>query len=125
MEKILIDTDVIVDFLRGHRLRIKSFFSDIERRKIYGYLSVISLTELYEGLDNEEKEQALIKLISYFQLIPVDKNISLLAGKLKRQQYLGLADSLIAATCIDQNLSLFTFNKKHYQGIPNFELYGV
>ena len=125
MEKILIDTDVVIDFLRGHQPRIKSFFSDIERKRIYGYLSVISLTELYEGIDDEEKEQVLIKLISYFQLIPVDKNISLLAGKLKRLQYLSLADSLIAATCIDQNLSLFTFNKKHYQAIPNFKLYSV
>ncbi|MBI2029858.1 hypothetical protein HYT02_05560, partial [Candidatus Gottesmanbacteria bacterium] len=55
MEKILIDTDVIIDFLRGYKKRISALFTQIERKEIKVYISQISVIELFAGEDAENK----------------------------------------------------------------------
>lgn len=127
MEKILIDTDVIIDFLRGHRERIKTVFIGVENKKIKAYISPISIIELYAGEDSQDRKKAtaLSNLLTFFEIIPLDLPISKLAGRLKREYKLGLADASIAASSIKNSLKLFTFNIKHFKNISNLSIYST
>lgn len=125
MEKILVDTDVLIDFLRGFEKRAKSIFVAIQKKEVQGWISLVSVTELYAGKDVEEESKlaSLEKLLSLFSIALPDLPIAQYAGLLKRYHALGLADAYIAATCIEENLSLVTFNTKHFRSIPTLKLY--
>ena len=111
--KFLIDTDVLVDFLRGFPLAIeyiKTHSEDI-------IISAISVAELYAGVKDSEREQ-LDALISLFEVIPITQEIAVTGGLLKQQYFkshgVGLADAIIAATSISINATLKTLNIRHF-----------
>lgn len=125
MEKILIDTDIIIDFLRGYHLRTKSVFSKIKNLEIKAYISLISVIELYAGIeeDNNQQEVSLKQLLSLLEILPIDFNLSRRAGSLRRKYRRSIADSVIAAVSSYYKIKLFTFNLKHFQNIPEVDLY--
>lgn len=127
MEKVLIDTDVIIDFLRGYNKRVKDLFLKIENNSILPYLTLLNVTELYSGadVDNSSKEKVLQNLLSYFKVSELTYENAQLAGRLRRKYQLGITDSLIASVCLNQNLNLATFNKKHFQKIPGIRFYSL
>lgn len=127
MEKILIDTDVIIDFLRGYHKRIKTVFDKIEKKEIKAYIALLTIAELYSGKDSENKEREIIlnQLLSFFEIIPLDYTLCKQAGSLKRKYGLGLVDSIIAATSIKNKMKLFTFNINHFKNLPNLALCSV
>ena len=125
MEKILVDTDVIIDFLRGFEEHAKSIITAIQRKRVKGWISLVSITELYAGNDtvDDRKRESLEQLLPLFSIAPPDLSIAKHAGILKRQYSLALADAYIAATCIEENFSLATFNTKHFRNIRHLKLY--
>lgn len=125
MEKVLIDTDAVVDFLRGYNLRLKDFFIKIFRKEIIGLISLISIVELYSGADTKDKKrrEILEKLLSSLKPVAFDLKSAKLAGQWSLKHKLGLPDSLIAATSVAEKVPLLTFNQKHFQKIKEVELY--
>lgn len=123
MEKILVDTDVIIDFLRGYKKRIKQVFQQIEDKKIKAYISWINVIEIYSGIDAEEKELILSELFSLFEIISCNWSSSKLAGELRKTHNLSLADSLIASLSLTNRLKLFTFNKRDFSKIKGVSFY--
>lgn len=125
MEKILIDTDIIIDFLRGYDLRTKSFFLKFKNLEIKGYISLISIIELYSGIEKENNRQeiSLKQLLSLLEILPIDFNLSKSAGFLRRKYNLSITDAIIAASSTYHKINLFTFNTKHYQKVPNLSFY--
>lgn len=127
MEKILIDTDVIIDFLRGYHLRTKSIFSKIKNLEIKAYISLISIVELYAGIEaeNNQQEISLKQLLSLLEILPIDFNLSKHAGNVRKKYRLSISDSIIAATSSDYKIKLFTFNVKHFSNLPGVKLYSL
>lgn len=125
MEEVLIDTDVIIDFLRGFEDRIKDLFLKIENKTIIPYLTFLNIVELYSGADaeNPKKEAILSNLLVFFKIAELDFQTAEEAGKLRRKYQLGIVDSLIASTSLTQRLKLATFNKKHFQKIQGLRFY--
>ncbi len=125
MEKILIDTDVIIDFLRGYDLRTKAFFLKIKNLEVKGCISLISIIELYTGIEEENNRQEinLKQLLSWLEILPIDFNLSKLAGKLRRKYRLSITDSIIAATSSYFKIKLFTFNIRHFQKVQELTFY--
>jgi len=125
MEVILLDTDVIIDFLRSHSLRIKNIFAKIETKKISASISIVSVIELYAGKDSQskEKENILRYLLSFLEIIPINSSLARSAGLIKQAYNLNLADSVIAATALEKKIPLFTFNTRHFKNIPDLILY--
>lgn len=125
MEEILIDTDAVIDFLRGYNLRIKSFFSKIKNGQFKGFISLISNIELYAGIEEENGEQEinLNKLLSLLEILPIDYSLVKPAGFFRRKYHLSIADSIIAATSSQYKIRLFTFNVKHFTNMPGVDLY--
>lgn len=123
MEKILLDTDFVIDLLRGYTKRINHLITRIEKGELKACISLISVIELYAGEDSEEKETIITESLSLFDIIPLDFTLSRLAGNIKRKYHLSLADAVIAATSSQYKIKLFTFNIRHYQKVPEISFY--
>lgn len=114
MNRGLFDTDVIIDYLKGHEKAVgffQSYRGDF-------YVSAITIAELYSGLKGEKEKSGLVYFLSLFDVIPISKDIAAEAGLLRRKWHrshgMGLADALIAATAASHNMTLYSLNEKHY-----------
>jgi len=111
---ILLDTDVLVDFFRGHSKAV-AFFNAHSARII---LSSIVVAELYVGVKGDAEQAALENFVSLFHVVPVSVGIAKAGGLYKRDygksHGVGLADAILAATAEVENAELKTFNTKHY-----------
>lgn len=123
MEEVILDTDFIIDLLRGYTKRIESVITKIHKRQIKGCISQISVIELFAGEDSVVKELILSEFLSLLKIIPLDFELCKLAGSIKRKYHLSLADSVIAATSSQYKIRLFTFNTKHFSNLADVNLY--
>ena len=110
----LVDTDVMVDFLRGHPKAVAL----VKRHSSRIILSSIVTAELYAGVRGDEELDTLDNLVSLFRVIPVSPAPAR-AGGLNKRDYskthgVGLADAIVAATCEAEGAELKTLNVKHY-----------
>ena len=111
---ILIDTDVLIDFLRGHDKAV-AFVNEFFSRII---LSPIVVAELYAGVKGNAELTVLEDFISLFRVVPLTAEIAKIGGLYKRDfgksHGVGLADAILAATADKEKAELRTLNVKHY-----------
>ncbi len=120
----LVDSDILIDYLRGHPLAIR-FVTDQADRVI---VSAISVAELYAGVrgrDRGSEQLALANFLGLFPIIPVSADIAK-AGGLYRRDYgrshgVGLAGAVVAATAVSCDAALKTLNIKHYPMFKGLE----
>ena len=115
---VLPDTDVLVDFLRGHEKAVAFVRAGADRI----ILSPIVIAELYVGVKGEAEETALNDFVFLFPVVAVTAEIAKAAG-LHRRAYgkshgVGLADAILAATAGAANADLKTLNTRHYPMLP-------
>lgn len=113
-EPLLLDTDVIIDYLRGQTDAV-AYLEGLTNPLL---ISAVTVAELYVGVREGEEREALDSFISAFELVTVDEDIAVKGG-LYRRDYgksynVGLADALIAATAEAKGATLVTLNKKHF-----------
>ena len=111
---LLIDTDVLIDYLRGQAAAVSYLESLIEPLLI----SAITVAELYAGVREGTERQALESFVTAFHVVMIDQMIAEQGG-LHRRDYgkshnVGLADALIAATAEVRGATLVTLNRKHF-----------
>jgi predicted nucleic acid-binding protein len=114
VSKVLFDTDILIDILRG-REAIRTFLLDLTDHSV-PCCSVISVAELYAGMRPEEKHATDV-LLDGLVIIPLVREIAEVAGRFKsqvRSRRLELADCLIAATAFVEGATLATGNTKDY-----------
>jgi len=113
-KQLLVDTDILVDFLRGYGKAV-AFINRYSARIV---LSSIVVAELYAGVKGDMEETALDSFISLFRVAPVTGKIAKAGGFYKRNygksHGVGLADAILAATSEAENAELKTLNVKHY-----------
>ena len=120
--KLLVDTDVIIDCLRGLK-QAKDLFRSNE---INIHCSILSKKELLSkaGLSDNERKR-IIKLMNNIKVFKIDDDIiekySLLANKYGERTP-SIADYMIAATAWSKNLPLLTRNIKHFKQIDEIKL---
>jgi hypothetical protein len=111
---LLLDTVVLVDFLRGQREAV-AFVTARSTRII---LSSIVVAELYAGIRGAGEEAALEELVSIFRVVPVSGEIAKKGGLYERDygksHGVGLADAILAATAEAENAELKTLSTKRY-----------
>lgn len=112
--KRLLDTCVLVDFLRG-KAQAKTFLLGLNQ---IPYLSALTVAELYGGVREGEERTQLDKLVHLFHVVPVSAEIGKKGGLYRRQYHkshgVGLVDAIIAATAEDIGAAVVTLNKKHF-----------
>jgi len=113
-ESFLLDTDVLVDFLRGYGKAVA--FVNAQSFRII--LSSIVVAELYAGVKEDAEQAVLENFVSLFRIVPVSAEIAKAGGLYKRDygksHGVGLADAILAATAVAENAMLKTLNTKHY-----------
>ena len=118
---ILLDTDVLVDYLRGREEAVSYVKAHAEQVLI----PAIVVAELYAGVRGEDELQKLEDFISLFPILPLTKEIAMTAGAFKRTYHkshgVGLADAIVAATAEAQGADLKTLNIKHYPMLRGLE----
>jgi predicted nucleic acid-binding protein len=114
MAQLLVDTDVLIDYLRA-RPESVTYLENLTQSLV---ISAITVAELYAGVRDGAERVALENFISSFQVRAVDEEIAARAGILRRDfrksHGTGLADAIIAATAEEQQANLVTLNKKHF-----------
>lgn len=114
MSRVLIDTDILINFLRGDE-KTGAILRDLSQEH-HALCSVITVGEILAGMRPQEKDKTYF-LLKGLQVIPVTFEIAEQAGLWKfklKMHSLELDDCLIAATCVLHADALFTQNKKHY-----------
>jgi predicted nucleic acid-binding protein len=113
-KKYLVDTCIIIDFLRG-KDGAKNFIAN-ELDNIH--ISVVTVAELYAGVKGKNEETQLGSFLGLFSIIELNKDMSISSGYLKNQYYkshnAGLADCMIAATTLYGDYTLVSNNFKHF-----------
>lgn len=119
MSKFLVDTTLLVEHLRGSE-KARIFLQDDSP-----YISTVSIAELIQGSRDNKELMAAIKLCSSLSEIAIDKKISNKAIELMKKFYLSkglrFLDALIAATALENKLSLITGNLKHFRFIEGLK----
>jgi hypothetical protein len=122
MDRFLIDTDVIIDYLRG-RERTVNFLEALQGELL---VSVITIAELYSGIRGQEEERAIEQFLLAFSILPMDEKVARRGGYYRRDygasHGTGLADSLIAASAEEANAVLVTSNRRHYPMLPDVQM---
>jgi hypothetical protein len=120
--KLLIDTDILIDSLRGVKVA-----KDLFRTKdIDIYCSILSKKELLsKGGLRESERKRVINLLSRIKVLRIDDDInkkyfSLLKKYGERPER--IADYIIAATAWSKKLALLTRNRKHFVYIKEITL---
>ena len=117
--RYLIDTDVLIEYLRGSEQAAK-FLEGLDGDLL---ISAISVAELFSGARGPEELAALDQFMLAFEVIPVDERLARQGGTLRQEYHtshgVGLADALIAASAMASGAELLTFNKRHYPMLEN------
>ena len=112
MAEVLVDTDILIDHLRGVR-RFEPG-TDVVR------YSVVTRAELYAGRGTEEGR--VDTLLAPFDELAVDRTVAERAGRLRREHGLRLPDALIAATALEFDLRLLTRNRRDFESVSGLSL---
>lgn len=116
MSPVLIDTNILIDHLRG-KPSSTDFIKSLIKTETKLLCSVITRIELLAGMRKGE-EDIINSLLQIFQEVAVDSSIADSAGRymnLYMKNYsLTPVDAILAATARKLNTPIYTLNIKHF-----------
>ena len=115
MRPVLVDTDILIKFLRGKHKARGFLLAQLESNASI-LCSVITVAEIFAGMRPHELEKTR-GLLDNLEIIPVNRAIAEKAGTYKgtiKSHALELDDCLIAATAHVHRALLATGNIRHY-----------
>ena len=116
MSRFLLDSDIIIWHLRG-RPEVTQMLRDLQRAGLPA-CSALSVLEVQLGVKKGEEEKTE-RFLGSLKVFDVNREIATIAARLIRDCKpkgitLDLPDAVIAGTCIRHELTLVTYNTKHY-----------
>ena len=120
---VLCDTNIFINWFNNNP-------DTIERLKLIGLenivISVISVMELIEGVDNKRQFQQLKKKINNYYIVDFINEVSKLSlkfiEKYNLSHQLQIPDAIIRATAIVHKIPLFTYSTKDFKFMPKIIL---
>jgi len=116
MSTILLDTDIVVDLLRG-KVPIRNRIDEILMNGIALSVTPITWAEIHSGIRRGE-EETVRQFFDSVRNLSIESSMGKRAGEYLRlygkSHGVRLADALIAATASVLQIMLFTMNRKHY-----------
>ena len=120
MIEYLVDTNIFIAILKGSA-ELKSFAESLSCA-----LDTTVYVELIQGAKNKGEVQKIEKYLTRFELIHFEESISRKVIELIRiyskSHGLMFGDAIIAAICLENDLTLLTFNVKDFRFIKNLKI---
>lgn len=119
MKRLLVDTNVLIEIWRSgyEGWEIIEFSSN--------HVCTVTYIEFLQGSKSRQRTKAEV-FLSGFQHIKIDPVVCDSAIDLIRRHSekdgLRLADALIAATCLEHDLTLLTTNRRHFEPVNGLKL---
>jgi predicted nucleic acid-binding protein len=125
MATYLLDTNILIDILRGRQKRRELAESLLDQDHLLA-ICPINVAEIYAGMRPKE-EPATTGLVESLQLLPISGRAARQAGLFRRGYAakgvsLSLPDALIAAVAIEHGCTVVTENRKDFP-MPELSLY--
>jgi predicted nucleic acid-binding protein len=118
---ILVDTNILIDFLRG-RPDAVTWIDALEENVA---ISAVSVLELYGGALSQREERDIWALRQELTCLPIGEEIGERAGSFMRHfgksHGIDIPDAIIAATAEHHGLRLATLNVKHFPMFPKLK----
>jgi len=120
---ILIDTDIVIDYLRRYEKGLDFIKKHKEKIAISDFLEI----ELIIGCRNKEEIKDLEEFLKKFSILNTNSEIIKTAVDLLKNHYLkdGIEaiDSIIAASALFYDIDFYTRNSKHFKNIKGLRLF--
>lgn len=122
---VVVDTDLIIDFLRGREDGAKLVVGLIAERRFR--TTAITAYELRLGTDFLDRRDRIMRLLRS-RTLPLDTRAAIHAGAVYSAlradgQPIGYRDTLIAGTCLRFDVPLATRNDRHFGRVDDLALY--
>ncbi len=122
-KRFLIDTNIIIYYLDGkipnnHTDKINNIFatsfniSTISKIEILGWHKI-----------SDDIKFKIEKFIKQANVLYIDNKIETISIKIKQSQKIPIPDAIIAATTLENKLTLLTRNEKDFYKIKNLKIY--
>ena len=123
--RILIDTSIIIDYLRSHNRNDTAFVNLFNNNELC--ISVISIFELYNGATSEDKKQEIVTLSEEIEVIDFTIETAKIASDVyldlrRRNKLIEFRDILIASTALQFDIKIATLNRKHFERIEKLNI---
>ncbi len=122
IEWVLVDTNIFVEIFRNKDAILQKLIDSFDETCI----NTIIYLELVRGELNKKRYAEMEDYLSKYKLLHLTPTICQMSLELMRQfrltNGLDFPDALIAATCLEHNLFLYTKNQKHFKFIPNLKI---
>lgn len=116
MKKILFDTDVLIEHLRGNK-EVESLLIELHSAHAHLAYTPVTEAEIIRGLRSNERVKTEATL-AHFECLELTRPTGRWAGeylrKYSKSHGMETADALIAAAAKVHRFTLCTFNWKHY-----------
>ncbi len=120
----MIDTDILID--ATHKL--PDAINVLAAQLVIGgiKISIVSAMELIQGSRNSSELSQIQQFLRQISVIPINAQTSQTAKELMEQFFLSrglvIPDALIAATALENDLTLYSKNIRNYKMIPNLSV---
>ena len=126
MESILIDTDIVIDYLRSKQKSSTELIRLLEKHDIF--LSSISEFELFLGARTQRHQTDLEMVFKEVEVMSFDFGCGRIAADIWRNrelthQHIEIKDIFIASIAIYGDLWVRTFNEKNFKGIEGLKMW--
>jgi len=127
--KYLLDTDWIINLLAGNK-DAEEKIQHLDPNDIV--ISLATVAEIYEGAYIYANPEAHIhtfrQFLSNFQLLNLNLSIMEKFAEIRsylrrRGELISDFDILLGATALHHDLTVLTYNKRHFERIPDLKLY--
>ncbi len=128
---MILDTDILVGFLRNEPDAIK-FFKSLETSDQQVFITTINAFELYKGAYNSDNQESSLNYVAdiihrFENTFEFDLVASRIAGQIinhlkKKGIILDLPDIFISAIALANNESIVTRNINHFKRIPDLNV---
>jgi len=128
MMQYLIDTDILIYFLKGQKSVTQRF---LDARPDSIHTSIVNHAELlYGAYHSQQKKKNITKITAFLKTLPVlpfSEAASRYFAELKSKLHtngntLADMDLMIAAICLQNDMVLVTNNTKHFNRVPKLKL---
>lgn len=120
---MIFDTDILIWVQRGNEKAAKLIEKDEDR-----YLSIQSYMELLQGAKNKVHHKNVKNFINEFEfsILPFTENIGhralIYVEEFALSSNMRAGDAIIAATAVENNMTLVSSNVKHFKVVNELQL---